>query len=358
MTTSAQLRARAAAVAAAIAELGVPAGTPVAVLLPRGADAVAAMLGALAAGVPYVPLDPEQPTARLGHMVRKARAAAVITADGALADDSKVPGDLPSILVDRLTEPAEPSAPSGHPVTPDDLAYILFTSGSTGEPKGALIEHRAVSTVIDWYTRDLGLTAADRILWFCSPGFDVSAIDVWSALRTGATLYVVPPDLRYDPAGLRDWLIDTGITVAFLPTPMGELLLDQRWPTEPAGSVALRHLIVGGDALHRRPPAGAPFRLWNAYGPTEAAVATWAQVPADGDGPPPIGRPVPGTWVRVVDEAGRQVPVGEPGELLIGGAQLARGYAEPTPDQAARFAGTGDRSLLPHRRCGPLECRR
>ncbi|MDQ1742069.1 MAG: hypothetical protein QOE23_408, partial [Pseudonocardiales bacterium] len=336
VTTSAQLRARAAAVAGAIAELGVPAGTPVAVLLPRGVDAVAAMLGAFAAGVPYVPLDPEQPTARLGHMVRKARAAAVITADGA-----EVPGDLPSILVDRLAEPAEPTAISGHPVSPDDVAYILFTSGSTGEPKGALIEHRAISTVIDWYTHDLGLTAADRILWFCSPGFDVSSIDVWSALRTGATLYVVPPDLRYDPAGLRDWLIDTGITIAFLPTPMGELLLDQRWPTEPAGSVALRHLIVGGDALHRRAPAGAPFRLWNAYGPTEAAVATWTEVPADGDGPPPIGRPVPGTWLRVVDETGRQVPVGEPGELLIGGAQLARGYAEPTPEQAARFAGTG-----------------
>ncbi|HEX8081109.1 MAG TPA: MupA/Atu3671 family FMN-dependent luciferase-like monooxygenase [Jatrophihabitans sp.] len=336
VTTSAQLRDRAAAVAGAIAELEVPAGTPVAVLLPRGVDAVAAMLGVLAAGLPYLPLDPEQPAARLGHMVRKAGAAAVITTAGA-----EVPGDLPPILMDRLADRASHTVISGHPLTPDDLAYVLFTSGSTGEPKGVLVEHRSISNTVGWHTRDLGVTAADRLSWFCSPGFDASVIEVWAALRAGASLHIIPPSLRYDPAGLRGWLIDTGITIAFVPTPMGEQLLAQPWPTD--GSVALRHLVVGGDALHRRPPAGAPFQLWNAYGPTEAAVvSTWAEVTADGDGPPPIGRPVPGTWVRVVDEAGRQVKVGEPGELLIGGVQLARGYAEPTPDQAARFTGAGE----------------
>ncbi len=336
VTTSAQLLARVGAVAGAIAELDVPAQTPVAVLLPRGVHAVSAMLGALAAGVPYVPMDPEQPAARLGHMVRKAKAAAVITTAG-----TEVPGGLPSILVDQL---ADRNEFSGHAVTPEDLAYILFTSGSTGEPKGALVEHRSIANAIGWYSRDLGVTADDRLSWFCSPGFDASALEVWTALRAGAPLYIPPRSLRYDAASLRDWLIETGITVAFMPTPMGELLLELPWPTD--GSVALRHLAVGGDALHRRPPAGAPFRLWNVYGPTEAAVvSTWAEVTADGDGPPSIGRPVPGTWVRVVNDAGRPVKVGESGELLVGGAQLARGYAEPTPEQAARFEGEGsDRS--------------
>ncbi|MFD7660846.1 AMP-binding protein, partial [Actinosynnema sp. NPDC059797] len=235
--------------------------------------------------------------------------------------------------------PSPPPAVAGHPLTPVDVAYVLFTSGSTGEPKGALVEHRSIANTVSWYTRDLGLTADDRLSWFCSPGFDASAIEVWPALRAGAPLHVVPPGLRYDPAGLRDWLVDTGITVAFLPTPVGELLLDQDWPT---GPVALRHLVVGGDVLRRRPAAGAPFRLWNVYGPTEAAVvSTWAEVPPTGDGPPTIGRPVPGTRVRVVDGAGRRVPVGVPGELLLGGAQLARGYVDATPEQAARFTGTG-----------------
>jgi natural product biosynthesis luciferase-like monooxygenase protein/amino acid adenylation domain-containing protein len=328
--TRAELVVRAGAVSAALAELAVPAGTPVAVLLPRGADAVAGMLGVLAAGLPYLPLDPEQPTARLEHMVRKARAAAVISTAGV-----PIPGGLPAVLIDQLGEPA---GIEGHPLSPDDLAYLLFTSGSTGEPKGALVEHRSIANTVGWYVRELGLTGADRLSWFCSPGFDASAIEVWPALRVGAPLHITPPNLRYDPARLRDWLVDAGITIAFLPTPMGELLLEQDW----AAGTALRHLVVGGDVLHRRPPGGLPFRLWNAYGPTEAAVvSTWTEVSADGEGAPSIGRPVAGTWVRVVDEAGRPVRLGRPGELLIGGVQLARGYAEPTPDQAARFAGTG-----------------
>ena len=125
-------------------------------------------------------------------MVRKARAAAVITtADTPITDDGKVPGDLPVIAIDRL---AERPAVSGHPLTPDDLAYVLFTSGSTGEPKGALVEHRSIANTVGWYIRELDLTAADRLSWFSSPGFDASAIEVWPALRTGATLHITPPE--------------------------------------------------------------------------------------------------------------------------------------------------------------------
>ena len=329
--TGAELRGKAAAVAGAITGHGVPAGTPVGVLLPRGANAVAGMLGALVAGVPFVPLDPDQPPARLAHMVRNAGAAAVITTTG-----TEVPDGLPAVLVDQL--PVEADDAGGHPLNPDDVAYVLFTSGSTGEPKGARIEHRAIANTVDWYTRALGLTSDDRLSWFASPGFDATMIEVWPALRVGAPLHVVPAALRYDPKRLRDWLVRTRITVAWLPTPMGELLLDLDWPTD----AALRHLVVGGDALRRRPRADVPFRVWNSYGPTETTVvSTWAEVPPTGDGAPTIGRPVPGTWVRVVDGAGRRVPVGVPGELLLGGVQVARGYVGATPEQEARFEGVG-----------------
>lgn len=327
--TRSDLFRRAAAITSALHGLELTGSAPVAVHLPRGADAVAAMLAALQAGSYYVPLDPDQPSARLAAILATARAGAVIT-NSALAGE--LSRDVPTVLVDQLTsvDPVAEPAPSS------DVAYVLFTSGSTGTPKGCVVAHHAITNTIGWVVRDLGITAQDRISWFCSPGFDGTCIEVWPALRAGATLHVVPPELRLDPARLRDWLLHNGITVAFMPTPMGELLLDLDWPTD--GTVPLRHLLVGGDKLRRRPSSTVPFRLWNIYGPTEAAVvSTMATVAPDGDGPPTIGRPVPGTWVRVLDDSGRQVPIGVAGELYLGGAQLANGYLDAPAESAARF---------------------
>ncbi|HEY0699269.1 MAG TPA: non-ribosomal peptide synthetase, partial [Micromonospora sp.] len=163
---------------------------------------------------------------------------------------------------------------------------------------------------------------------------------VWPALRAGATLCVVPDEVRPDPARLRQWLVTTGITVAFLPTPMGELLIDQDWSTGPRP--ALRHLVVGGDRLRRGSRADLPFQLTNVYGPTEATVvSTWAHRSSAAGAPPPIGRPVPGTWVRVTDQHGRPVPVGVPGELQLGGVQVGRGYLADPEETARRFSRDG-----------------
>ncbi|ONI81467.1 hypothetical protein ALI144C_19235 [Actinosynnema sp. ALI-1.44] len=320
----AELNHRAAAVTAA---LDVPAGTPVAIHLPRGADAIAAILGVLRAGAYYVPLDPEQPPARLATMIAEANVTTVLTHSTLV---EALPPGLRTIHMDRLPT----GAGTESTVVPDDVVYVLFTSGSTGKPKGCVVPHRAIANTIGWFVRDLGITEADRMCWYCSPGFDASCTEVWPALRTGAPLHIVPPELRLDPARLRDWIVDNGITIMSAPTPVAEQLLDLPWPPE----VSLRHLMTGGDRLHRRPQESTPFQVWNIYGPTEASVAsTWTAVPAHGDGPPTIGRPVPGTWVRVLDDSGRQVPVGMPGELYVGGAQLAKGYLNAPEETADRF---------------------
>ncbi|QFU89908.1 non-ribosomal peptide synthetase/type I polyketide synthase [Amycolatopsis sp. YIM 10] len=333
-TGGAELERRADAVTATLLAAGVGRGDQVALHLPRGADAVAAMLGTVRAGAAYLPLDPEHPSARKREMIGLGRVAALI---GPWPE----PSDVPVIGMDDL-----PAAEAPEPVdlTPDDPAYVLFTSGSTGRPKGVVVPHRAIANTIAWYVDGLGITGADRLSWFASPGFDASASETWAALRTGAPLYAVPPALRFDVPALRDWLVETGVTVASVPTPVGELLLGLDWPE----GTSLRHLVIGGDRLRVHAPAGLPFRAWNIYGPTEAAVAsTWDQVPADdGRGAPPIGRPVPGTTVEVLDDRRRPLPPGAAGELYLGGRQLAHGYLNDPDETGRRFADgryrTGD----------------
>lgn len=329
--TYARLSALADPLAAELQRRGAGPETVVATCLPRGADLVTAELAILRAGAAYLPLDTENPADRLAYMCADAGVLLVVTS-GRWAD--RVPPGLSTIELNALDEGLAGPAP----VTLDarNLAYVIYTSGSTGRPKGVMVEHRSLANVVAWRRDRSGLGRSDRTAMIASPGFDASVTDVWPALTSGACICVPDQETRLTPARLQAWLLEHGVTVTEVPTPLAELLLDLAWPSRSA----LRLLITGGDRLHSRPRAEIPFRLLNEYGPTEnTATSTAGEVAPRGraEGLPRIGGPIAGTTAHVLGAGMQPPPVGVEGELLLGGAGVARGYLGRPDLTAERF---------------------
>jgi iturin family lipopeptide synthetase A len=307
-----QLAAAAASVTSQLVSRGVRRGDVVAIALPRGFGYIAAMLGVLGAGAAYLPLDLAQPAPRLAEMLADASPVAVVRDDNCPLDT-----DLPQVKVGAAA--AVPAVTAAA----DDLLCLMYTSGSTGVPKGVAVEHGNVAATVAHYRDRLAITADDRVSWYSSVGFDATHIELWPALATGAPVLVVPDDVRLEPAGLVGWMVEQRITVGFAPTAIAAAMLDQPWPAD----TVLKVLVTGGERLTARPGPDLPFTFHNVYGPTECAVfCTWTPVPSNEPGLPSIGTPNPGTRLEIKDPAGRPLPPGAVGELYIGGPQVARGY--------------------------------
>ncbi|HST62951.1 MAG TPA: amino acid adenylation domain-containing protein, partial [Longimicrobium sp.] len=306
----------------------------VGVCLERGPDLVTALLGVMKTGAAYVALDPAYPADRLEFMMRDSGAPVLLTQAGLAPPPLgegvqviRVDGDWDSIASESPENPRIE-------VAPRTGAYVVYTSGSTGTPKGVAVEHAGLAALCAWHVDAFGVTDADRATQIASPGFDASAWELWPYLTRGASVEVVPEEVRADPPALRDWLAARPITVAFIPTPVAEPLLALEWPA----TTALRWMLTGGDRLQSRPGVELPFALSNNYGPTECTVvATSGRVSADGERAPDIGGPVANTRVYVLDGGMRPMPAGIPGELFIGGAQVARGYLGRAGLTADRF---------------------
>jgi len=336
--TYADLADRAGRVANLLRALGVRAGTPVGLCLTRGPQMVTAVLGVLAAGGCYVPFDPEQPAERIGRLASDSAAPVVLTtaADrGALA---ALPGEVRIVDLDG---PAPAGQPTGWPAvetTPDDLAYVIYTSGSTGAPKGVMVEHRAIVNRIAWMQREYRLEPDDRVMQKTTYTFDVSVWEFLWPLMYGATMVVAAPDAHRDPALLMEQVHRHGVThLHFVPTVLAAVLRTTTMRGSP-----VRRVICSGEALPgelcERLYADCGIAVDNLYGPTECAVDVTYHGWRPGEvGPPPIGRPVANTRAYVVDTAGHDQPVGLPGELWIGGVQLARGYLGHPDLTAERF---------------------
>jgi amino acid adenylation domain-containing protein len=352
-----ELASRAAALAALLAGQGVAAEERVAIFCERSPEMVIAALAVLAAGGCYVPLDPMQPDERLARQLDAARVRLALCPPGLRG---RLAGRGVEVLeiVDGAGGGPPPSAwgaPAsaweGAAVDPARLAYVIFTSGSSGLPKGVEVSHGALANLVDWHLEAYGITADDHASLVASPGFDAAVWELWPYLGCGARVSIPDDETRADPERLRDWLAAEGVSATFLPTPLAEAMIELSWPapasalrrSAPAG--ALRWLLTGGDRLRRLAPAHLPYRLVNHYGPTEGCVVASASAVASAStrdaavaGPlPPIGKPIANVRCYVLDDALQPAPLRCWGELLLGGAGLARGYGAAPDLTAERF---------------------
>lgn len=349
-----ELHTEAARLARLLTEHGAGAETVVAVALPRGADLIVAIVAALRCGGTYLPLDLDHPPARLADMAERAGATLVLTTSerrGALAD---LPDTVVRIELDDPDTRARAAALDPLPWAaphPEHLAYVLFTSGSTGRPKGVGVPHRAIANRIEWTQGAYRLTPEDRIAHKTPVGFDVSVWEFLWPLSTGASIVVARPDDHRDPARLIDLFARERVTVCHFVPAVLRLFVDEL-ATAPTGLPDLRLLIASGEALTldlaRDLGAALPsVRLENLYGPTEAAIDVTAHGATGPGGPDldlgdpsgtvPIGRPVWNTTAHVLDDSLRPVPPEAPGELYLGGVQVARGYVGRPDLTASRF---------------------
>jgi len=322
----AELDGVAEGVANQLLALGARRGDLVALAAPRSGAMVAGALGILKAGGAYVALDPSYPSDRLAFMLDDCGAKLIV--------EGSADGLTPAVR--SLHKPGSPEGSREDPpaAAEADVAYMIYTSGSTGWPKGVLVEHGSLANLVEWHRDVFAMDASDRCTQIASPGFDAAVWEIWPCLASGASLHIVPDDLRGDPVGLRDWLVAKGITITFLPTAVAESIIRLPWPE--VGH--LRYLLTGGDALIGRPPPGLGFTVVNNYGLSETTVvATSGVVAPDGEGPPSIGAPIRGVSTKVVDERLRPVEPGQVGELVIGGVAVARGYLNRPELTAERF---------------------
>ncbi len=326
-----ELAARADGVARKLLRHGIKPEDGVGILIHSGIDFVVAALAAMRAGGAYVPLDPSAPGARLRFEIAEAGVTQLLTT----ANSSHRAEDFPDTSFLRVDESFESD---GVEVPLPDIpltrcAYRIFTSGSSGRPKAVEITHAALANLLAHYRMALPMGPSDRMTMLAHPTFDASVADIWPILAAGGRLLVPPSNLLLDPAGLLQWLVTSRATLTFVPTAVAERMLGLSWPSD----VALRALLTGGDVLHRRPPAGLPFRLINTYGPTENTVDSLWAVVEPGTGTPTIGRPTFGVVASVVDATRNPVAAGEIGELVLSGAQVARGYRGRADLNARQF---------------------
>ncbi|MDT0547360.1 MULTISPECIES: amino acid adenylation domain-containing protein [Streptomyces] len=362
------------ALAATLREAGVGPGDRVGLWTAKSAEGIVAVHAVLRCGAAYVPVDPAAPPARAAYILGDCAVSCLVTDSVRLAtltgpDPARRPAPGPVVLLDEAPPDApaevigwrqavERPLPDGLPpvpVDPGDLAYVLYTSGSTGAPKGVMLSHRNALAFVDWAVGEFGITHRDRLSSHAPLHFDLSVLDVFAAAAAGACLVLVPEHHKALGVALNRLVAEERITVWYSVPGALTRMLDAR-NHQQLSSSPLRRVLFAGEEFPvkhlRRLRAALPDAgLYNLYGPTETNVCTYHRV-TDADlapgrtAPPPIGRPCPYATVRLVGADGRPVPgtPGAEGELVVEGDSVMLGYWDAADRGAppVRAHATGD----------------
>jgi amino acid adenylation domain-containing protein len=307
----------------------------VGVCMRRSVHLVTALLAVWKAGGAFVPLDPDHPVSWRAGIAAEAGIRIVLTSTDGVPGASAV---ARTVLAADATYPA--AAPADTPVDPESAAYVIFTSGSTGTPKGVVVPHRAIANRVCWTVREHGLGPGDVVLQKTVLTFDASVWEFFAPLISGATVALAVPGAEYDPSTLvADAIRHRATVLQTVPSVLRMLVREPRWPE----LTDLRLLFSAGEALHAElctdARTGLTTQIWNTYGPTECAIDVAATLtdPAQTIGPVPIGRPIDGVGLQVVDAEGDLTPFGVTGELLATGVGLGRGYLNRPDLTAEKF---------------------
>ncbi|HVT93824.1 MAG TPA: amino acid adenylation domain-containing protein [Bryobacteraceae bacterium] len=318
--TYAELHRQALRVAAALSAAGAGPGALVGVCIERSLEMIAGVLGVLHCGAAYVPLEPTDPPARLAFKIADAGVKALLS-QSSLAERLPPSAAKCVLIEEALATPAK-SVPGTH--DPESLAYVIFTSGSTGKPKGVCVPHRALANLLNAMQQAPGLGENDRLLAITNLSFDISALELFLPLITGARLVIASKETVADGSRIRESLRRYAITTMQATPSTWRMLIEAGWS---AGEGNLK-VLCGGEALSPDLAEGLSKRsdsVWNLYGPTETTVWSSRSLVKE-QGRPSIGQPIQNTRFYVLDSRMRRVPAGIPGELYIGGDGVANGY--------------------------------
>ena len=343
--TFAELNAQANQIAHFLRQQNIGPESIVGIYVDRSFEMISGVLGILKSGAAFLPLDPHYPPERIRFMLEDTKTPLILTQEqllpklSAMGTEGEPPTHIPNMICfdrDRSLFEKQPIENPAHNAASNNLAYIIYTSGSTGKPKGVLIEHKGLVNFTYYLQETLFITPSSRNLQFFSFGFDASVHDVFSSLLSGATLSIPKRETILSPPDLFRYIQAEKIThLIMTPTMLTEM---------PAEGLDSLEVIMGAaeafttDIIAKWMTEGR--YLFNGYGPTETTIGSHfyrIKSPAETDGPIPIGRPIFNTMSYIVDEAGEPVPIDVPGELIIGGVGVSRGYLNREELSATKF---------------------